>query len=228
MTNHFTVQIKDPYNFMPTIGEGEDYQASVYPESRFSVQDLSGLEGIWDSLFGKPQSWYDRLNSIQNQLAILQAGISAIGQEMWDTIADQVAQSGATKFDGYSTTMDRLGSDSTGVLITSSHVPSDAEIQSAQIALQWWNPQLAYARNMVPELEAKVQADMAQSQAMVSASSLKSPATVGVETFEAELQKRAEALGQGAFDFMKYLAWGIGGVAAIYVTSQIVGGRRAA
>ncbi len=209
--------------------EVEEYQATVYPESRFSTRDLSGLgDGIFDSLFGKPQSWYDRLNSIQNQLAILQAGISAIGQEMWDTIADQVAQSGATKFDGYSTTMNRLGADSMGTLVTKSHVPSDAEIQSAQIALQWWNPQLAYARGILPELEAKVQADMAQSQAMVSASSLKSPATVGVEVFEKEVADRAAALGQGVGDWMKYLAWALGGVAAIYITSQIAGGRRAA
>lgn len=220
-------------NYLSTLSEVEveEYQQAKYPESTFSVKDLSGLgDGIFDSLFGKPQSWYDRLNSLQNQLAVLQAGISAIGQEAWDMVYDAHQSQGITDphFDSYSTTMDRLGSDSTGILVTKSHIPSDTEIQSAQIALQWWNPELDYARSMVPELEAKIQADMAQSQAMVSASSLHSPATVGVEAFEEEVKKRAEDLGKGALDWAKYLAWAIGGVAAIYVTSQLTGGRRAA
>lgn len=219
-------------NSLSRISGDEDYQADVYPESRFSVRDLSGMGGILDSLFGKPQSWYDRVNALQNQLAVLQAGISAIGPELWDTIFSQYQEQGGSNsvghFDSYDATMSRLASDMAAILVTSKYVPSDEALNSANIAIAWWNPELSYARSVMPELEAKVQADMAESQAMVSAASLKSPATVGVETFEKEVEDRAKALGQGASDLLKYATWALGAIAAIVVASKFGGGRRAA
>jgi hypothetical protein len=178
-------------------------------------------------LFGKPQSWYDNLNSIQNQLAVLISGISSVGQSLWDTINDQVQTSGApVQFDSYRTTMDRLSSDMTGLMITSSHTPSDQEIQSAQIALQWWNPELAYARSVTPEIDSSVQADMEQTAQSVSKAPLRSPASVGTQAFEEDVAKRATALGQGILDWTKYVAWAAGAIFGIYALSKFSGGAR--
>ena len=191
------------------------------------------MGSILDSLFGKPQSWYNNVNNIQNQLAILQAGISAIGQDIWDQIYNTLQQSGATTpaFDTYTSVMTTLGLDSEMMLVTKTQMPSDGQIATAQQDLQTYQPMLTYATQMAPELAAQVQTDQAQSQAMVTASSLKSPADVGVDTFETEVQNRAAALGQGLIDWTKYLAWGLGAVAVIVAANKLNmsgGGRRAA
>lgn len=187
------------------------------------------MNGILDSLFGKSQSWYDNVNKIQNQLAILQAGISAIGQDVWDQIYQTLQGSGATTpaFSQYSDVMSTLGLDQGMMLVTSSQTPTDGQIGTATSDIATYQPMLDYATQMAPELQAQVQSDQSQVQAMVSAAPLQSPAKVGVQVFEQTVADRAAALGQGLMDWTKYLAWGIGGVAVIYALSKM-GGRRAA
>lgn len=212
----------------------QDYTRTAPAQSPFSVKDLSGLgqttNGILTSLFGQPQSWYDNINSLQNQLAVLQAGISAIGQDAWDMVNEAYQTNGGASsdlgnapphFDDYQSTMARLLSDSQGLVITTNTMPTQDQINSASYSIAWWNPELTYATAMVPELAPQVQADMAQSQAMVSQSSLKSPAAVGAQTFTTEVAARAQALGVGILNVGQYVVWGLGALALIYVTTKM-------
>lgn len=216
----------------------EEYQASVYPESRFSVRDLSGVgDGILDVIAPvyHPKSWYDNLTSLQNQLAILEAGVSAVGQDVWDTIYanlfDAVNSGNApiAAFDAYSTVMDNLTQSSSLLEMTPTVTPADYDIATATDRVPYYQAQLNYAKAVSPELLSKVQADQAQVKASVTAAGpIKSPSDAGGQAFVQSLQQRAEALGQSLIDWTKYLTWGIGGLLGIYALSKMGGDRRAA
>jgi hypothetical protein len=182
-------------------------------------QGLGGfLTDAWNALTGKPQSWYTNVSRIQNQLSVLLAGVTAVGQDAWNNTAD-----GTTD---YNQVTSDIQAALTSIIVTTSHVPDDGTIAAAQATASQYQSQLDLVQAATPEVVAQVQADQAQVQSMLP-SAMTSPSAVGQAVFEQELADRAKALGQGVSDIVKYLAYAAGGILGIYALSKM-GGSRAA
>lgn len=181
-----------------------------------------GLNGIfsdaWNALTGKPQSWYNNVSRIQNQLSVLMAGVAAVGQDAWNNTTD-----GTTDYDQVLGDIDAALK---SIIVTTNHVPDDGTIAGAQMTASRYQNQLDLVQSATPEVAAQVQADQAQVQAMLP-SAMTSPSVVGRAVFEQELADRAAALGQGVSDIVKYIAWAAGAAFGIYALSKM-GGARAA
>lgn len=185
----------------------------------------------WNALVGKPQSWYTALSNLQNQLSVLLAGITAVGSDTWNAVA-QGAQ-GPTQDVGpvsgisdYDQATGDVQSAITSIIVTQSHVPDDGTIAAARSTASMYQRQLDVVQSSAPDVTAQVAADQAQVESMLPAP-MTSPSAVGQATFEQELEDRAKALGQGVSDVLKYLAWAAGGIFGIYALSKM-GGSRAA
>lgn len=185
-------------------------------------QGVAGLDGIfsdaWNALTGKPQSWYNNVSRIQNQLSVLLAGVTAVGQDAWNNTTD-----GTTD---YNQVTSEIQAALTAIIVTTNHVPDDGTIAGAQATANKYQGQLDLVQAATPEVVAQVQADQAQVESMLP-SAMTSPSVVGRAVFEQELADRAAALGQGVSDFVKYLAYAAGAAFGIYALSKM-GGARAA
>ena len=213
-------------NYLSTLSEVEveEYQAQAYPESRFSVQDLSGMNGILANLFDKPASWYARVNRIQNELAVLQAEISSIGSAVWNQVQRDLAQAladgqsgGPARFPDYSFAMADLLEQSKAVLVTKEdgwlfteikgRVPTDEEIATAESRVPMYRQDVEFVKAVLPELAPSVESDSARVRASVEAAPLRSPGEVGEQAFYDNLKERAKNLTDWSFWLM------LGGVA---------------
>lgn len=224
-------------NYLSTLSEVEvdEYQASAYPESRFSVRDLSGMNGILANLFDKPASWYARVNWVQNELAVLQAEVSSIGSSAWNQIQRDLAQAkadgqsgGPDRFPDYSFTMSDLLEQQKAVLVTKEEgwlfteikgrIPTDGEIATAESRVTLYRRAVDFAKSILPELSPSVDADAARVRASVEATPLRSPGEVGEQVFYDTLKERAKNLTDWSFWIM------LGGVAI--GIAYLLGGRR--
>lgn len=186
--------------------------------------------GDWMSdLFGKSQSWYDRVGRDQRDITVLLAEVSAIGKSAWDglqlALADAIAQGQYVpieRFPNYQWIMDDLTEQARILLITKSTVPTDAEISTAENRIYTYRSAVDYAKGILPEMAASAEAEAARIRAALPEGSLRSPAEVGVDTFKAELERRAKNLAGAGL--------GIGTLALIAVAAiaaaRVFGGGR--
>ena len=209
--------------------EVEEILPQSWKESQFTIEQLSGL-GDWISdLFGKPQSWYDRVGRDQRDITVLLAEVSAIGQSAWDglqqTLATALAQGyqmPVERFPNYQWIMDDLLEQAKILLITKSVVPTDAEISTAESRIYIYRQAVDYAKRILPEMASAAEAEAARIRAALPEGSLRSPAEVGVETFKAELERRAKNLAAGAFGLGTIALFIFAGIAA----ARMFGGGR--
>ena len=186
--------------------------------------------GDWMSdLFGKSQSWYDRVGRDQRDITVLLAEVSAIGQPAWDglqlTLADALAngyQMPVDRFPGYQWIMDDLLEQAKILLITKSVVPTDTEISTAESRIYTYRSAVDYAKRILPEMASSAEAEADRIRAALPEGSLRSPAEVGVETFKAELERRAKNLAGAGLGIGLIAALIVGGIAA----ARIFGGGR--
>jgi hypothetical protein len=146
------------------------------------------LTDAWNALTGKPQSWYTNVSNIQNQLSVLLAGVTAVGQDAWNNTTD-----GTTD---YNQVTSDIQAALTAIIVTTSHVPDDATIANAQSTANTYQAQLNLVQAATPDLAAQVQADQAQVQSMLPGP-MTSPSAAGQAAFEQELSDRANALLSG-------------------------------
>lgn len=206
-------------------------------ESEFSVEQLSGL---FDSpidwvtkLFGKPQSWYSKVERIQNAYAVLSAEVNAFGRGIWDTIQRSIATEvsegrGAglpARFPGFDWLVEDIGNHVKTILITKSHTPSDQEINVADSRLPVYREAVDYAKYVAPEVAYQVEADAEKVRDAVSRAPLRSPAEVGVQTFIEDLEKRLKLFGMYGLGVIAIVAAAAAIGLAVYV-SVMSGGRR--
>lgn len=189
------------------------------------AEHLSGLGGfltdVWNSLTGKPQSWYTNVSSIQNQLSLVLAGVTAVGSDVWNFVSQQAqgpTQDGSTAsgVDSYDTVVAAINAAMKAIIVTTSNVPADADIASAQATASNYQSQLTYVQSVAPDVAAQVQADQAQVQAMLP-TAMTSPSVAGQQAFADELAARAAALGQGLLDFASLIPWILGGGIGLYL-----------
>lgn len=157
---------------------------------------------VWDTLVGKPQSWYTNVSNIQNRLIVLLAGVTAVGQDAWNNTTDGTTDYGQVTSD--------IQAAITSIIVTSSHVPEDSTIAAAQDVANRYQKELDLVQSATPSVADQVQADQAQVEAMLPAA-MTSPSAVGRQVFEDELSKRANALVSG-FSIGTGLALGAGGL----------------
>lgn len=188
------------------------------------VIHVGGMSGILTSLFGKPQSWYDNINNLQKQLTLLLTEITAVGKDIWNTIAGKLAEAGgATRvglkyFSDYDWTTNEIVQGIKNIIVTADHEPTDYAINLAKLRVEEFTPQVAYVKRVAPELVAQIEADRAKAEANLAKSRLVSPAEAGEKEFYRAIEEQAGKIGQ--FGFGMGLA--IVGIAAL----ALMGGRR--
>lgn len=178
------------------------------------------------SLFGgKPQSWWDRLNGIQNEIAVRLAQITTFPADVWDMIQGRIAQmiregkSGVPeRFPGHAWAVTELESLASKLVATQNHVPSESDISFAERLVTLLGPAISFATNIAPEIRAEVEANAAKVAANLSKAKLRSPEEVGVKVFAEELEKNASAMA-GKIGF------GGLGIAAIVVAGLLLTSR---
>jgi hypothetical protein len=157
--------------------------------------------GDWLSdLFGKPQSWYDQIDTDQKALAVRAAQINSIGSDVWGTVRDAYlasTQGPDVDFLAFDDINNGIGSALKSLIITSSHTPSDQDIAAAESYNAQYGHYVDYVTQMAPQVAAQAAADAANVTAMLSQNSLKSPAVAGAQAFEDEVARRAAILGAG-------------------------------
>jgi len=182
-----------------------DILPTSYPESTFSIEQLSGITdwvgGVWDLLTGKSQAWYDRLDADQKALAVRMAEVAAIGEGPWSAVRDaffQNTQGPDLDFLSYSDATTGIDGLLKQLIVTKDHVPSDFEISNAES----WNAQYGryvdYVKSMLPELAAQVAADAADVRTALGQGKMSSPAAVGRQAFVDEVERRAKLLAAAA------------------------------
>lgn len=165
-------------------------------------------------MFGKSQSWFDRVARDQAEISALLAELNAIGSSLWDEIQGRIAgaiQSGTyvpvSRFTDFSWTQDDLLTQAKALLITGSEgwlfksttgrVPTDTEISTAEDRIRLYREMVEYAKSILPEVAARVQEEGDLQRQAMNAVGLRSPAEVGADTFYKELERRAAAVGGG-------------------------------
>jgi len=206
-------------------------------ESEFSIEQLSGLFdnpiGWVTNLLGKPQSWFTRVERVQNAFVILSAEVNAFGRGIWDTIQRSIATEVAegrgaglpSRFPGFDWTVDDIATHVKTILITKSHTPSDQEIAVAESRLPMYREAVDYAKYVAPEMSYQVEADAERARDAVSRAPLRSPAEVGVQTFIEDLEKRLKLFGMFGLGVIAIVAAAAAVGLAIYA-SMMMGGRR--
>lgn len=179
----------------------------------------------WDLLAGKSQSWYQNVSKIQNQLAVVMAGVTAAGRDVWDAVAQ--ASVGPTQdgsplsgVEAYDTVLADIDQSLTAIVVTKSHVPSDAQIAQAAAVARKYQGELDFVSSVAPEVSAQIAQDQKAVAAMLPGP-MGSPSAVGRAEFERQLEDRAKALGQGTFDLVKMLALGAGAVAVLMAMGKL-------
>lgn len=173
----------------------------------------------WDVLTGKPQSWYTNVSKIQNQLAVVLAGVTGAGSDLWNLVSQSAegpsqTATPASGVDAYDSVVADIDKNMSAIIVTKSHVPTDEAISQAQAAANRYQGQLDFVTSVAPEMADQIRADQAQVQSMLP-SAMVSPAKVGKEVFLQELDDRAKALGAGTMDLVMYGALGLAAVALL-------------
>jgi hypothetical protein len=191
------------------------------------------LANVWATLVGQPQSYYDEISDDQKQLNLVMAGVTAVGQPIWDEVALNTAQgpvdtgdgsapndSGTTSsnlsgIDSYATAIANLTAALQSIIITTNNAPTMAVIQAAEAVINNYQNQLAYVQAAVPETASQVQTDQAQVDALISNTPMQSPAAAGAQGFIDALP------GQPGWNPLSLIPtwvwWTAGGLGALWV-----------
>lgn len=158
------------------------------------------LGGWIADFFGKPQSWYNRVDAAQKALAVRAAEVNALGSDAWTAVRDaffQESQGPDLDFLSFSDVNNGITSSLKSIIVTKSHVPSDLDIQNAESWNATYGRYVDYVKGMIPELAQRVADAAANVRKMLSAGSMRSPEEVGEQAFEDEMARRAKLLGAG-------------------------------
>lgn len=201
------------------MGNGQHFMEESADTSDFM------LGGVISWLFGKPQSWYDRIDRIQKALVLCGSEISTIGKELWDTVAGKLAgrtrDVGLSYFWDYDRTMDEITSCMKSILVTKSSGPTDAQINLAEQRAKDFGAQVAYVKKVAPEIAAQVEKARQESAAMMTGR-LRSPAEAGEAAFVKSLEEQASKLSFG----IGGLGIGIAAVVGLVVLGPMLAGRK--
>ena len=171
------------------------HRANPY-ESSFTIDQLSGLGDWMSDLFGKPNSWYERVGQDQVDLVALSSQVASVGQTLWNIVREKLVQSNGEDlgFVPFSEANDLVQSSVKRILITNSKTPSDQDVTLAEQAIGLLRQWVAFVLGVAPEMSAEVEAEGRRAREIVGANTLRSPAEVGTEAFKEEVARRAGAL----------------------------------
>lgn len=204
--------------------------------SMFGLNGLGAWEWVTKLLGGKPQSWFDDVNAIQNALSVANAQLNAIGKKNWETIASQVQPILKAReanpqipnpfpfayFPGFDWMQGEIDNQLRAMMVTDSHVPEDNVIAFAKVRIADFAPMFAYAKGLVPALKAAADAAAADMTAKLSKTGIKSPTAVGVDTFVEEVKNRSSALIGEGLSLTKLAIAGVVAVALAYLGSKLL------
>jgi hypothetical protein len=193
----------------------------------------NGMSGVWETLFGKPQAWFDNIGRLQQELSVENAEINAYPSARWDQIYDQFEEikrrTGAPPFlfTGYGWSRGQISSLLTSIVITKSHVPTDDQIAQADDWAKRFRFMLTFAKNTLgtvsPAARAEVDAEAARMAGTITGmTKMRSPSAETRETFPRELEKRAEELLGGGMTILKYVAAGVGVILGGFLLYKIL------
>ena len=188
-----------------------------YYRGRFSLKGLSGL--------GLSQSWYSNLNRVQNDLVVVGAEIATIGAEIWDRAAAAAASQGKVRPWPWDLASRTATGRMTQILVTESHIPSDAAILQADNDVRVLRSQSETVKQLAPGIRAEAEAQAAATRARVSAISLRSPEEAGFQAFKDSIAERAGALAPeltGFFGLKKYIWYGVGGMVLFFGLPMLI------
>jgi hypothetical protein len=170
------------------------------------MNGLGNVGGFWDSVFGKSQAWYDRLNAVQNKLAIASAEVAAFGDAVWNAVGKTAAVTAGAPpgFPSFADQMRAIEQAMTSSMVTEKHVPTDDAVDAADSTERTARANINYATKVAPELAADIAAAAEKAAKIVTQVSLSSPGEVGRAEFVKEIKERSKVLGAGL---------GIGGLA---------------
>jgi hypothetical protein len=145
-------------------------------------------------MMGRPQSWYDRLNDVQNRLAIVIAQVEACPANLWRAVWEK---KGMGQYADRDTVKDNLLYNFQYILVTPNKTPSDSAIATAEAKVEDAQWMINEFKRLVPEVRAEIEIQRARVAAAMKATELHSPREVGVEAFKQEVVERAKALKRG-------------------------------
>jgi hypothetical protein len=196
----------------------------------FDGAPLSGL-GLFEwmvDLLGKPQSWYTRLNTIQNDLTIALAEITSFGRASWEAIQQSIAQmisegnqsAASITFPGYDFCTEDIPAQVKTIIVTKEHTPTDQEVSTAESRATLYKKAVGFAKEVDSVSAARAEAESAVVKSNLAKSELRSPEEVGVEVFEEELKKRAKALVGGGLEVLMPALLAIGGILVLTILAK--------
>jgi hypothetical protein len=140
----------------------------------------------------KPQSWFDSLAKIQNELTVLSAEVEEVGDSVWNLVSEQA--SGMSQFQPFQAVKDLLVDTFRSLVVTKTTGPTDEQVNRAAGIANSVRAMVDFAKSVAPEVAAAVDAKGAAVEAAVSAAPLQSPNDVGWDEFEKQMKDRAKKL----------------------------------
>lgn len=145
---------------------------------------------------------YSRITLVQNQLSVRNAELNAtdrgLWEKIWETLQGKTIPGTSQWFYGRDWTQSQIVSALKKSVVTSSHVPTDADLAFGEMIVRDVGAMIDYYKKTVPEQSGAISSASASMQkAMNAIPSLSDPAQVGWDTFNKELEARAKALASG-------------------------------
>lgn len=187
----------------------DGFGSFVTMEQMARAENIGGVTDWVTSLFGgKPQSWWSEVDSIQKDLLRVSNDISAIGQTTWDNIqydlagfysrGEEAPYGFDGRFPGYEFMMSESSEALKKMIVTSDRAPSDADIVYGRTLIATGKPAVEFAQKYAPEVQARVANDRAVLEGQIGTTPLRSPESVGVDTFAEEVSRRAALMAKAA------------------------------
>jgi hypothetical protein len=177
-------------------------------------QGLAGLAG----------ADYSRITAIQNSLSVRNAELNATNRGAWETIwkslEGKTIPGTSSWFYGRDWTQSQINAALNKALVTSSHVPSEAELAFGETVIRDVGNMIAYYKKTVPEQSGAISsAGTSMASKMNAITPLQDPAVVGWDTFNKEIEARAKALATG-FSFGGGMVAAGAAILGLFILSQ--------
>jgi hypothetical protein len=205
----------------------DGFGSMLTTEQMAQAEHIGGVTDWVTVLFGgKPQSWWSEVDSVQKDLIRVSNDISAIGKETWDNIQYDLAGFASRgepaplnftgRFPGYDFMMSEAMESAKKMLVVKDHVPTSQDISYARTLIGVGKQAVEFAQKYSPEVQDRVAQDRANIESMIADAPLRSPETVGVETFVEDIKRRAallmKSVGSAAFGILSPILL-VGGIA---------------
>lgn len=156
---------------------------------------------IKEALMGKPQSWFDNVNKLQNAFMVLLAQIKEIGEANWNLVRAEMVKRGIA-FPTYESvelqaSMFLSAAQPGNLLITNTRLPSDTDIYRAQTKVQQITGSVETAKRMFPEIRQNIEQARQSMEEKVRHTELRAPGEAGWEAFKKTIEDQAGKMGLG-------------------------------